>query len=224
LKTVLIRSVLCSLVLLSLTATQVGAQMRVEVAGGVGWTISDGVSGSGVPAGDGNIYNRVDPKDSASFNLRLGLLEEHTEFGFLYGRQLSTLEVAGTNRKEVGDMAVSTYHGYFGYNWFAPEAKLRPYVFFGLGATNYAGVKFTSALGQPRETSGETQFSTTMGFGVKAFPHNNFGFQGGMRWTPTYIKSDPGGYWCDPYWGCYMVGDAQYSNQLEFAGGVIARF
>jgi hypothetical protein len=210
--------------LLSLTATRAAAQMKVEVGGGVGWTISDGVSGQGVLSGDGNIYNEIAPKDSISYNLRLGLLEGNTEFGFLYGRQASKLEVAGTNKKDIGDMAVSTYHGYFGYNWFAPDAKLRPYVFFGLGATNYAAVKFVSALGVPRETSGETQFSTTMGFGVKAFPHSNFGFQGGMRWTPTYIKSDPGGYWCDPYWGCYTVGNAQYSNQIEFAGGVIARF
>ena len=220
----MLKSVLCSLMLLSLTATQVGAQMRVEAAAGFGWTISDGVSGQGIPAGDFNVYNRVDPKDSASWNLRLGLIEHKTEFGFLYGRQLSKLEVSGTNRKEVGDMAVSTYHGYFGYNFGEETAKLRPYLFFGLGATNYASVKFISVGGASLQTGGETQFSTTMGFGVKVFPHDKFGFQGGMRWTPTYIKSDPGGYWCDPYWGCYMVGDAQYSNQIEFAGGIIARF
>ena len=40
----------------------------------------------------------------------------------------------------------------------------------------------------------------------------------------TYIKSNPAGYWCDPYFGCWAVGDAQYSNQLEFAGGVTLRF
>jgi hypothetical protein len=44
-----------------------------------------------------------------------------------------------------------------------------------------------------------------------------------MHWTPTYIKSDPGGWWCG-YYGCYLVGDAQYSNQLHFVGGVTARF
>ena len=30
--------------------------------------------------------------------------------------------------------------------------------------------------------------------------------------------------WCDPYWGCYTVGDAQYSNQWELSGGVTLRF
>jgi hypothetical protein len=44
------------------------------------------------------------------------------------------------------------------------------------------------------------------------------------RWTPTYIKSDAEGWWCDPYWGCYVVGDAQYSNQFELSGGIVLRF
>ena len=41
---------------------------------------------------------------------------------------------------------------------------------------------------------------------------------------PTYIKSDAEGYWCDPYWGCYVVGDAQYANQFEFSAGISLRF
>jgi hypothetical protein len=45
-----------------------------------------------------------------------------------------------------------------------------------------------------------------------------------MRWTPTYIKTDAAGWWCDPFWGCYLVGNAQYSNQFTFEGGVTFRF
>jgi len=40
-----------------------------------------------------------------------------------------------------------------------------------------------------------------------------------MQWTPTYLKSDAVGWWCDPRWACEVVGDSQYSNQLEFVGG-----
>ncbi|MET0213234.1 MAG: hypothetical protein ABW292_09540 [Vicinamibacterales bacterium] len=40
----------------------------------------------------------------------------------------------------------------------------------------------------------------------------------------AYIKSDAAGWWCDPYWGCYLVGDPQYSNQFGFTGGVTIRF
>jgi hypothetical protein len=56
------------------------------------------------------------------------------------------------------------------------------------------------------------------------FPSPNFGIRLEARWTPTYIKSDAAGWWCDPYWGCYVVGDSQYSNQFEVSGGVILRF
>jgi hypothetical protein len=45
-----------------------------------------------------------------------------------------------------------------------------------------------------------------------------------LAWTPTYIKSDAEGWWCDPYWGCYTVGSAQYSNQFQLAGGITLRF
>jgi len=43
------------------------------------------------------------------------------------------------------------------------------------------------------------------------------------RFTPAYIKSDPAGYWCG-FYGCYVVGDAQYANQFELSGGLSLRF
>jgi hypothetical protein len=50
------------------------------------------------------------------------------------------------------------------------------------------------------------------------------GVRFGVQWTPTYIKTDSEGWWCDPYWGCYVVADAQYSNQFELSGGITLRF
>jgi hypothetical protein len=63
-----------------------------------------------------------------------------------------------------------------------------------------------------------------LGAGAKFYGASNFGARVGVRWTPTYIKSDANGYWCDPYWGCYLTGNAQYSNQFEFNGGITLRF
>ena len=94
----------------------------------------------------------------------------------------------------------------------------------GFGATNYGTVDFTRVNGQPGSTGSETQFSTTWGAGVKLYPSPKAGLKIGVRWTPTYIKSDAAGWWCDPYWGCYVVGDAQYSNQFEFSAGLTLRF
>jgi hypothetical protein len=200
------------------------AQPRVEISGLIGWTFSDGVTGDAVLAGDGNIYDAIDVVDSFSWGFSVGVLAtENAEVGFLFGRQESRLDVTGTNTVEVGDMAVSTYHGYFAYNFGPADAPVRPYVLGGLGATSYASVPFTVA-GLERETTGETQFSTTWGAGVKLFPAPGAGIRAGVRWTPTYIKSDAAGWWCDPYWGCYLVGDSQYSHQFEFSGGVTFRF
>jgi len=46
----------------------------------------------------------------------------------------------------------------------------------------------------------------------------------GIYILKTYIKSDSTGWWCDPYWGCYVTQDAQFSNQFQFAGGLSFRF
>ena len=50
------------------------------------------------------------------------------------------------------------------------------------------------------------------------------------RWTPTYIKSDPEGLYCSPYWGpyygggCVALSDPDYSNQFELSAGIGVRF
>jgi hypothetical protein len=45
-----------------------------------------------------------------------------------------------------------------------------------------------------------------------------------VRWTPTYIKTDPAGLWCDPFYGCWQLADNDYSNQFETAVGITIRF
>jgi hypothetical protein len=44
-----------------------------------------------------------------------------------------------------------------------------------------------------------------------------------LTWAVA-IKSDPEGYWCDPWWGCYTVGEPEYANQFELSGGIALRF
>ena len=76
------------------------------------------------------------------------------------------------------------------------------------------------------EIAGDTRFSSTWGGGVKAYAGENLGFRVSARWTPTYIKSEPSGIWCNPWWpwGCYVLSEADFSNQFELAGGVVLRF
>jgi hypothetical protein len=209
---------------LVLAAPAMAQDHRVEVGVSAGWTFSDGVTFDGVLAGDGALYNSIDPKDAFSYGLNIGFfVNPSTELGFLFSQQKSQLEVGGSRTVTIGDMNVDNYHGYVAYHLGDPGARVRPYLLLGAGATHYGGVPFTS-LGQSFETSGSSQFSGTFGLGLKIYSQGAFGMKLQARWTPTYIKSDSEGWWCDPYWGCYVVGDAQYSNQFELTGGIVLRF
>jgi len=197
---------------------------RVELSGTAGWTFSDGVTGAGVVVPGLGTFNSIEPKDAFSWGARLGFnVSPNVEVGFLFNQQSTKLAVGGTSSLDLGDMSVYNYHGYFAYNFGDSDAKVRPYVLGGLGATQYGTIN-ANAGGVQRDISGETRFSSTWGAGVKLFPSPKFGIRLESRWTPTYIKSEATGWWCDPFWGCYVVGNAQYSNQFELSGGVILRF
>jgi hypothetical protein len=196
----------------------------VELSGTAGWTFSDGVSGAAVNVPGVGSFDRIDPKDAFSWGLRLGfLVSENSEIGFLFDQQSTSLEIGGTPTFELGDLSLRNYHGYYAYNFGDGDAAARPYVLIGLGATQYGTIN-VSAAGVQRDIDGNTRFSGSGALGVKMFPSPRFGIRLEGRWTPTYIKSDAAGWWCDPYWGCYVVGDAQYSNQFELSGGVTLRF
>jgi hypothetical protein len=219
---------LVAFALVALTAPLTAQGSRVEGSFLLGWTFSDGVDvGNNPPiiTGDGEIYDRIDPKDSFKWGFMVGVnASDNVEVGFQYGQQNSTLEAGGTATREIGDFSVKTYHGYFGFNFFEPEAPVRPFLLFGLGATSFGSVDYTRLNGAAGTVEGGTQFSTTLAAGVKVFPSPSFGVRAGVQWIPTYIKSDAGGYWCDPWFGCYVVGDAQYSSQWDLSAGVIFRF
>ena len=211
---------------LVLAALPAAAQSpRVEISGLAGWTISDGVTGeTAILAGDGNLYDEISPKDSGSWGVSFGVnATDNVEVGFLFGQQRSTLEIKGTATRELGNININSYHPYLAFNVTPADAPIRPYLLIGFGATNYGAVTFTGAGGNTFETEGETQYSGTFGGGVKIFA-SNIGLRLGAQWTPTYIKTDSTGWWCDPFWGCYVVGEAQYANQFQLNAGVTLRF
>jgi Outer membrane protein beta-barrel domain len=214
----------CLIGSLAVAASVHAQDPRVEIGGTAGYTLSDGVTFDGVLADDGNIYDGIEPKDSFSWSLSLGfLINPNVEIGFLYGQQKSTLQVTGTNTREIGDQDLDNYHGYFAFNFGESDATVRPYFMIGAGATRYGSVPFTVGA-VSGETESNTKFSGIAGAGFKLYPSPRVGVNIGVRWVPTYIKSDEVGWWCDPYWGCYVVGDAQYSNQFHFQGGLFFRF
>ncbi len=199
-------------------------EKRVELSGNIGYTLSDGVSGSSTTV-NGEDFTRIDPKDSVNYGGRIGfMVTPNIEVGGLFSLQSTTLQLGGIATADIGDEKLYNYHGYIAYNFGEGDAKVRPYILGGVGATQFGSVN-TTIGGRQHTIDGNSKFSTTWALGVKVFPSPNFGLRFEARWTPTYIKSDAAGWWCDPYWGyCYVVGNAQYANQFDFGGGITLRF
>lgn len=198
---------------------------RFEITGAGGWTASDGVSGESILAGDGNVYNRIDPKDSFSVRLSGGYyVTSNVLVELLFDRQFSSLDLGGTNTRGLGNFNVDNVHGMVAYHFAELDAPIRPFLGGGLGWTNFGSLDITGPAGESRSIDGEARFSTRLEAGVKMAASPRLAFRAGVHFTPTYVKSDATGWWCDPYWGCYVTGDAQYSNQWEFSGGLSFRF
>ncbi|MCK5448144.1 MAG: porin family protein [Gemmatimonadetes bacterium] len=219
----MVRKTLLVALAIGLTVSAAQAQSaKFEISATAGWTFSDGVSGASVTVPGEGTFNRVDPKDAFSWGLRGGyLLTENHEIGFLFNLQATELEVSGSETVSLGDQNVYNYHGYYAYSFGDIDRQLRPYLLVGLGATQFGAVEVPDR----EDISGGTRFSGTFGLGIKVFPFASpkFGFRAEARYTPTYIKSDPGGWWCG-YWGCYATENPQYANQFELNGGFILRF
>ena len=219
------RTFVAAFILALVTAAPAFAEdPKAEVGVTFGWSYADGVSGNTYVVPGVGTFSRIDPKDSFMWGIDIGFfIGPNAEVGFIYGNQPTTLQVSGSATRDVGDLTITTYHGTYTYHFGEGDAKVRPYITAGLGATNFGGVSYSTAL-RTGTTQGATRFSSTWGAGVKVYGASKVGGRFGVRWTPAYIKSDAAGYWCDPYWGCYLVGDAQYANQLELNGGITFRF
>ena len=206
-----------------LTAATINAQ-HVEVGVAGGYTLAEGIS---VDQREilGLFYDKAEVNSGGSLNISGGaFVTPNVLLEFMYGRHSSKLTAeGGVNKTDVSDLDVDTYHGNVVYHWGASDAKVRPFFFGGLGATHY-NFGDIHLPGATLSVEDDTQFSTTWGGGVKVYMSPNVGVKFTARWTPTYIKSDTAGYWCDPFFGCWVVPDPDYSNQFELSGGVTFKF
>jgi hypothetical protein len=67
---------------------------------------------------------------------------------------------------------------------------------------------------------GTTRFAFDVGGGVKYNFMRHFGLRLQAKWSPVYITTTKGGYWCDPFWGgCWVVGDNHYLNEFDATAG-----
>lgn len=219
-----------SLILFLATTAQAQAQtQKFELKGSVSWALAEGISFPGddfdLPGEPDPVFlNRLDISDGIAFGLGAGYyLDRNWEIAFLWDHHRSELFASGERDVKIDDLGIDNYHGVFIYNFGGPLDEVRPMLFGGLGSTYYRSVDFVDIEGRQRSSGGEGRFSSTWGGGVKIFPTERFGIQLDFKWTPTWIKSDPGGIWCD-YWGCYYTSRPDYANQWKFGGTLIARF
>jgi hypothetical protein len=216
--------VVCSSFLVCANMAMAQDEKRFEAGLFLGYTSSEGIGVVPTNTGGGQIVDALNPKSSSSWGFDFNYLASgNFSAGFLWNRQSTTFsgDLAGGGSQDFTDLNVHNYHGILTYHFGDPESKVRPYAFGGLGATVYGLAPINNI-----DIDGSTRFSTTWGGGVKVFPTPSIGFKATARWTPTYIKSDAEGIYCSPYWpwSCWVVGDPDYSNQLEFSAGVVFRF
>jgi len=207
---------------------------KFEGSFGIGYTAASGFTIDPVVI-LGTSVNKVGMDSGVAYNFEGDFLfGENASIGFLFARQNSKLTLRGATAFNggqagtvtVADMPVYNYQFPFTYNFLDSDAKVRPFLFVGLGWTQFSPGAVNGNLPNVpagRELNSNSQFSMALGGGVKYFVTPKFGFKGMARWTPTYVTSQADGYWCNYYY-CAVVGDYKYANQGEFTGGVFVRF
>jgi opacity protein-like surface antigen len=197
---------------------------RAEASVNVGYSVSEGISTENHSI-LGRSFDTIAADSGASFNFTFGyLFTDSSGVEFLWGRQNSRLQADGPAGKlPISELAIYNYMFNYIYNFGLRDTRVRPYLFGGLGWTQYSFGNFLVA-GGTGDIENETRFATNWGGGVKFYFAPNVGAKVGVRWTPTYIKSDPAGLWCDPFYGCWQLVDDDYSNQFETTFGVSVRF
>jgi opacity protein-like surface antigen len=114
-----------------------------------------------------------------------------------------------TGRAELFEFDIRTLHGAAVVHLAGADARLRPFVSAGLGATFFDGADLPS----------ETKFSFGLGAGLKYFWGESFGLRAQARYKPTLLGDEDAGDFCDPFGFCQ-----DRLDQLELLGGVVFRF
>lgn len=216
--------VIASLLSVALASPGWAQDHKVEISPFFGYTLSEGFTVNPVVI-EGNVYDKINPTSGLSYGFMFNVfVNENMQVGFLFDQQDSNLEAKGpTVKTEFADLKVQNYHAIFTYNFGYDDATVRPFLMGGIGATGYKPGTVTNT---GTTINNNTRFSTTWAGGVKVYPTPKIGFLAMARWTPTYMKSDPAGIWCNPWWpgGCWQLVETDYSNQFQFSGGITFRF
>ena len=136
-------------------------------------------------------------------------LSDHLGAEVSWAQQRSALRIGtASGSADLFDMQIARLHGSLLYRFGTDAARIRPFVFAGLGAA------FLSS----RDVDTETKFSWGLGAGLKWTPSKNWGARLQARYTQIRLN-DSSSDVCDPFGFCQGS-----FHQLEMLGGLALRF
>jgi outer membrane protein W len=156
--------------------------------------------------------SQLDVRGSFSWGIQGSrMLTTHWGAEALWTQQKSALE-GGTTSSGAFDfftMTVRQLQGNVLYQFGAGRARVRPFVFGGLGATFFSADDLQS----------ETRLSIDYGGGLNYFAWRDIGVRAHVRFKPTFLDDKSAGDYCDPFGFCQS-----WLSQVEFAVGAVIRF
>jgi len=160
----------------------------------------------------------INADDGFAFGAGIGYM---TSPGFMFEAEYNYFGTDVTARPgitgigtDIGDLTIHKIRGNFLFSGAYSESNTTPYFLLGMGA----GIFDLKGAGS------ETKFSWQLGAGVKHMTSETMGIRLQAAYAPTYLNDSYGGYWCDPWYGCYTVPDPHYLDQWEFSAGIVKRF
>jgi Outer membrane protein beta-barrel domain len=144
-------------------------------------------------------------------------LTHNAQAEFMWGRNLTSYSaqiLPGEPFFKAYDSTIDQYQFGLLYMFLEPDHRLRPYAAGSLGFTH----EFNSG-GNPTRTD----FSYSLGGGVKYEFGRHIALRGDARYTPTYASSTLAEY-CDPFFGCYSAKVSNYQHRGNFVAGIVFKF
>jgi Outer membrane protein beta-barrel domain len=168
-------------------------------------TTGGGVQGAALEVGDG-----------AAFGVHLGYRFDDFEFEVLYARQATNLQTPGLfTGAPVMDLNLDTWQGGGNYLFGTKDAKVVPFIGFGLG--------FTRLSPRTQGLSDETRFSASFAGGAKFWLGKHVGIRVEGRYFLTVFDSESERA-CGGNPGCDGHPDSRDLSQGEGRAGLILRF
>jgi Outer membrane protein beta-barrel domain len=144
-------------------------------------------------------------------------LTSNAQAEFMWDRNLTSYSAQsfpGTPFFKAYDSTVDQYQFGLLYMFLGSDHKLRPYAAGSLGFTH----EFNSG-GNPTRTD----FSYSLGGGVKYELTRHIALRGDARYMPTYANSSLEVF-CDPFFGCFTAKVSNYQHRGNFVAGIAFRF